>query len=216
MNGGAFSSSFGLGVIVTNETFMKPYINTISKLKLKATYGLVGNDEIGSKIDRFYYLSDLNMSDGGRGIAFGDNYGYYRPGISISRYEDPYITWEIGRKTNLGLELNLLNNLELQVDYFMEKRSNILQERADIPTTMGLQAIPKANIGEAKARGIEFSIDYTKVFTPTLWMIARGNFTYATSKYSFYEEPDYSATPWRSHVGQKYPKDGDMLQNVFP
>ncbi len=198
-----FFPSFGLGWIVTNETFMKPYINTISKLKLKATYGLVGNDEIGSKIDRFYYLSDLNMSDGGRGIAFGDNYGYYRPGISISRYEDPYITWEIGRKTNLGLELNLLNNLELQVDYFMEKRSNILQERADIPTTMGLQAIPKANIGEAKARGIEFSIDYTKVFTPTLWMIARGNFTYATSKYSFYEEPDYSATPWRSHVGQK-------------
>lgn len=55
-----------------------------------------------------------------------------------------FITWEIGKKMNLGLELNLWNSLELQVDYFTEHRSNILQERAYIPTTMGLQATPQA------------------------------------------------------------------------
>ncbi|MGQ7871105.1 SusC/RagA family TonB-linked outer membrane protein [Sunxiuqinia sp. sy24] len=198
-----FFPSAGLGWIVSNEPFMKPYESFISKLKLKATYGLVGNDEIGNSADRFYYLSELNMSNGGRGIAFGDTYSYYRPGISISRYEDDNITWEISRKSNYGMELNLWSSLEFQFDYFKEKRSNILQTRADIPTTMGLQATPKANIGEAIGSGIELSIDYNKSFTPNLWAVARGNFTYATSKFEMYEEPDYSATPWRLHKGQK-------------
>jgi len=198
-----FFPSAGMGWIVTNEAFMKPYENVISKLKLKATYGLVGNDEIGDDSDRFYYLSELNMSNSGRGIAFGDAYGYSRPGISISRYEDDNITWEISRKSNYGMELNLWNSLEFQFDYFKERRSNILQTRADIPTTMGLQATPKANIGEALGSGIELSLDYNKSFTPNLWAVARGNFTYASSKFEIYEEPDYAATPWRSHTGQK-------------
>lgn len=198
-----FFPSAGIGWIVSNEAFMKPFEKTISKLKLKATYGLVGNDQIGSDSDRFYYLSEVNMSDGGRGISFGDTWGYNRPGISISRYEDFNITWEVSKKSNLGLELNLWNSLELQVDYFTEKRSKILQTRADIPTSMGLQATPKANIGKASGDGVEVSLDYNKSFTPDLWAVLRGNFTYATSKYDLYEESDYSATPWRSHVGQK-------------
>lgn len=211
-----FFPSAGVGWVVTNEAFLEPYKKVLSKLKLKATYGLVGNDEIGSKEDRFYYLSNLNMSDGGKGISFGDAFGYNRPGISISRYEDPYITWEVSRKSNFGLELNLLNSLEIQVDYFREHRSKILQERADIPTTMGLQATPKANIGEAKGSGIEFSLDYNKSFTKDLWLVARGNFTFASSKYEVYEEPDYSSTPWRSHVGQKISqKWGYIAERLF-
>ncbi|WP_080905468.1 TonB-dependent receptor [Parabacteroides sp. Marseille-P3160] len=211
-----FFPSAGIGWIVSNESFMKPYAKTISKLKLKATYGLVGNDEIGDKEDRFYYLSNLSMNDAGRGISFGDTYGYYRPGISISRYEDPYITWEISKKSNFGLELNLWNSMEVQVDYFRESRSNILQTRADIPTTMGLQATPKANIGKANGSGIEFSIDYNKSFTPDFWAVGRGNFTYAASKYEIYEEPDYSATPWRSHVGRKISQQwGYIAERLF-
>ncbi len=198
-----FFPSAGLGWIVSNEPFWADYEQTITKFKLKATYGLVGNDEIGDSEDRFYYLSQLDMNSGGRGIAFGDEYGYSRPGISISRYEDDNITWEISRKSNYGMELNLWNNLEFQFDYFRENRRNILQTRADIPTTVGLQAIPKANIGEATGSGFEFSLDYNKSFSPDFWAVARGNFTYATNKYKVYEEPDYSATPWRSHEGQK-------------
>jgi TonB-linked SusC/RagA family outer membrane protein len=211
-----FFPSAGLGWIVTNEEFMEPYAGIISKLKLKATYGLVGNDEIGRSEDRFYYLSNLNMNDSDRGIAFGDTYGYSRNGISISRYEDPNITWEISQKSNFGLELNLMSDLELQVDYFTEKRSNILQERADIPTTMGLQAIPKANIGKANGRGVDISIDYNKSFNKDLWVVLRGNFTYATSEFEIYEEPDYSATPWRSHVGQKISQQwGYIAERLF-
>lgn len=211
-----FFPSAGLGWIASNEKFMEPYKDVISKLKLKATYGLVGNDQIGAAEDRFYYLSNVNMSDGGRGMTFGDDYGYNRSGISISRYEDPFITWEISKKTNLGVELNLFNSLEIQADYFIENRSNILQERVDIPTTMGLQATPKANIGEAKGSGIDLSVDYNKSFNKNFWMVIRGNFTYASSEFKLYEEPDYKNAPWRSHIGQKISqKWGYIAERLF-
>lgn len=211
-----FFPSAGVGYMLSNEAFMQPYRDIISKLKLKATYGMVGNDAIGAAKDRFYYLSELNMNNSDRGISFGDNYNYNRPGISISRYADPYITWEVSRKSNFGLELNIKNSLEFQVDYFRENRSKILQERADIPTTMGLQATPKANIGKAFGKGIEFSVDYNKSFTKDLWAVIRGNFTYATSEFKEYEEPDYSATPWRSHIGQKISQQwGYIAERLF-
>lgn len=211
-----FFPSAGLGWIASNESFMEPYKDVISKLKLKATYGLVGNDQIGASEDRFYYLSNVNMNDGGRGMTFGDEYNYSRNGISISRYEDPFITWEISKKTNLGIELNLFNSLEIQADYFIENRSNILQTRSDIPTTMGLQAIPKANIGEAKGSGIDLSVDYNKSFSKDFWAVIRGNFTYASNEYKLYEEPDYKNAPWRSHKGQKISQQwGYIAERLF-
>lgn len=119
------------------------------------------------------------------------------------------------QKNELRFELGLWNSLEVQFDYFTEKRTNILQIRQDIPTTMGLQAQPQANIGEAKGHGIDLSVDYNKSFTKNFWAIFSGNFTYATSKYLVYEEPDYVQTPWRSRIGQNSHNAGDMLQNGF-
>jgi TonB-linked SusC/RagA family outer membrane protein len=213
-----FFPSAGLGYILSNEKFMEPFKDVITKLKLKATYGLVGNDAIGEDSDRFYYMSQLNMNDGGRGYTVGDEFGFSRSGISIQRYADPDISWEISHKSNYGMELNLWNNLEVQVDYFRERRTNILQERSSIPTTMGLQVTPRANIGEANGSGFEVSVDYNKSFTKDLWTVARGNLTYATSKYKIYEEPDYDATgaPWRSHVGRKLSQTyGYIAERLF-
>lgn len=211
-----FFPSIGGGWIVTNEKFMEPYQNKITKLKLKATYGLVGNDDIGRESDRFFYLSQVNMNNSGRGFTFGDDFGYTRNGISISRYEDPYITWEVSRKMNLGFELNLWNSLEVQFDYFTENRSKILQERSDIPTTMGLQANPSSNIGKAKGKGFDMSVDYNKSFSKDMWAIFRGNFTYATSKYVVYDEPDYIQAPWRSKIGRKISQQyGYVAERLF-
>jgi TonB-linked SusC/RagA family outer membrane protein len=212
-----FFPSIGGGWIVSNEEFMKPLSKVISKLKLKATYGLVGNDAIGNSSIRFFYLANVNIKDSGRGYTLGYNWGNSTPyGVSISRYADPNITWEISRKTNLGLELNLWNSLELQVDWFRENRSNIMMERKDIPTTMGLQATPSANIGKANGGGVDISIDYNKSFTRDIWAVFRGNFTYASSKYEIYEEPDYSDAPWRTHNGQKISQEyGFVAERLF-
>jgi TonB-linked SusC/RagA family outer membrane protein len=213
-----FFPSAGLGYIVSNEKFMEPFQSVISKLKLKATYGLVGNDAIGSDSDRFYYMSQLNMNDAGRGYTIGDEFGFSRNGISIQRYADPNITWEISHKSNYGMELNFWNSLEVQMDYFWERRTNILQERSSIPTTMGLQVTPRANIGEAVGSGFEVSLDYNKSFSKDLWVMVRGNYTYAASKYNIFEEPDYEAAgaPWRSHIGQKLSQTyGYIAERLF-
>ncbi|MDR3246864.1 MAG: TonB-dependent receptor, partial [Prevotellaceae bacterium] len=204
-----FFPSIGVGYILTNEQFMEPFKKTLSKLKLKATYGIVGNDQIGAANDRFYYLSDMDMGVAGgkyQSYRFGEKSLTGDPGGSIAfkRYADPYITWEISRKTNLGLEVNLWNSLEIQVDYATEYRSNILQTRV-IPSTMGLTGgvTPKANIGEASGKSFEVMVDYSKSFSKDFWTVFRGTFTYASNQYEVFEEMNYLDGPRRTHIGQK-------------
>ncbi len=199
-----FFPSFGVGYLISNESFWQPISLVVDKLKLKATYGLVGNDAIGSDQDRFYYLSNVNMNDGNRGQDFGLNYGNHYNGISVTRYGNNLITWEKAKKVNLGIELGLFNSLEIQADLFYEYRSNILMDRAYVPSTMGLSAAIKANVGEASGRGVDISVDYSKTINKNLWIQGRANFTYADSKYEKVEEPNYAmaGTPWRSLVGQ--------------
>lgn len=198
-----FFPSAGAGWVVSNEKFWEnSWINKIAQMfKLKGTYGVVGNDNISN--ERFFYLSEVNMNNGGYGYGFGRDFGRWLNGISISRYADNKIGWEESRKLNLGFEIKLFNALDIQFDYFREKRTNILQTRADIPSSMGLQVIPKANLGEAEGSGFEISLDYSKSFNKDLWLTARGNFTYAKSKFTLYEEPDYSDTPWLRYTGNK-------------
>jgi len=195
-----FFPSIGAGWMVSNEKFMAPWKDVITTLKLKATYGKVGNDQIGSSYDRFFYLSQIDMS--GAGYWFGTNRGY-RSGITIGRYANDLITWEIATKANYGFELGIHNDLTILADYFTEKRSNILQTRADIPTTMGLLVPSQANLGVAKGDGFEVELKYQKNFNKNFWTVVNGNFTYAVSKYKEYEEPNYSDAPWLSHIGTK-------------
>ncbi len=196
-----FFPSFGLGWMVSNEAFMYKLKDVITSLKLKATYGLVGNDAIGDQRDRFFYLSQVAMS--GTGYSFGINRVNSGSGITIERYANELITWEIAKKTNLGIELGLFDELTLLADYFTERRENILMTRQDIPTTMGLRVIPQANVGVAEGQGFEVELKYQKSFNKDLWTMVNGNFTYATARYKEVEEPDYSDAPWRSLVGHK-------------
>ena len=197
-----FFPSAGFGWYISNEDFFSRYKSTISKLKFKATYGLVGNDAIGDQNDRFFYLANVNMA-GGQGISgtFGKDFRETKPGVSISRYANADITWETAKKINLGLELGLWDKFELQVDYFKEQRENILMDRISL-STLGLQAPVRANVGEASGEGVDGSIDFNHFINPDWWISARANFTYAKSKFEKYEEPDYSATPWLSRIGQ--------------
>lgn len=213
-----FFPSGGLGWVVSNEKFWadKPISKVINMLKLKGSYGLVGNDNISNNDNRFFYLSEVNMNNSGRGMSFGTNFDEGYNGISISRYANPKIGWEISHKMNVGFELKLFNDLEIQAEYFKERRTNILQERADIPSLMGFQAPIRANIGEAKGHGVDISLDYSHIFNKNWWTTVRGNFTYASSEFSEYEEPDYSATPWRSKIGSKLSQTyGYIAERLF-
>lgn len=198
-----FFPSAGIGYIVSNESFWpknwwgKTFINM---LKLKYTYGIVGNDDIGTESERFFYLSNVNMS--GSGYTWGQNWGNSYSGVSITQYPNEFITWERSYKQNYGVEMRLFNAIDLQIDYYRERRTGILMSRAYIPSTMGTTAAIKANLGEASSEGVDMSMDVNYSFNKDLWIQGRANFTYATAKYDKYEDVDRTETPWLSKVGQ--------------
>jgi TonB-linked SusC/RagA family outer membrane protein len=214
-----FFPSMGVGYIVSNEGFWEPILPIVDLFKLKFTYGLVGNDAIGEDKDRFYYLSEVNMNDEGRRQYFGTEFANYLNGISNTRYPNPYITWETSRKSNFGIELGLFDKtLELQTDLFYEYRTNIYQNRAYIPSSMGLSAGVSANLGEASSRGIDLSLTYSMASGQSYWLKSMGNFTYAVGKYEVFEEPDYAGLgePWRTRVGQPIAyNEGYIAERLF-
>jgi TonB-linked SusC/RagA family outer membrane protein len=212
-----FFPSVGGAWYVSNEPFWDGKLaNTVTDLKLKATYGLVGSDAIGSRDDRFFYLSEVNMDSSAKGYTFGEDSGYSVNGVAISRYANDQITWETSYKTNIGLEVGLFRDFNLMVDFYHEDRKNILMNRSDIPSTMGLQATPQTNVGEASGRGIDFSVDYNKAFANGWWMMGRTNFTWAQSNYKVYDEVDNTETPWLSRVGQPIGQQwGYLAERLF-
>lgn len=196
-----FFPAAGVTWNISSEPFWGGVAKVIDKLRLKATYGLVGNDAISS--NRFFYLSDVNMNDTGKNVWYGTDFNVIRPGITVRRYSNNDITWEIARKLNLGFEMRLFDKVELQVDYFTENRSNILLERTNLPSSMGLEASVEANVGRAKSHGVEGALTYQHSFSEDFWLSANANFTYATSEFLVADEPDYAASglPWRSRIG---------------
>ena len=209
-----FFPAFGVGWLVSNEKFFEKYTDVVNKLKLKATYGLVGNDKIGDASDRFFYLSQINFNSNG-GYVTGQNFDNYLPGVSIQRYANDNITWETGAKINLGVELSLFRALDLNIDVYRENRSNIVSNRL-LPSTLGLQADVKANFGKVRSQGVDVALSYKKDFKNGLWAQVSGNFTYATNKITEIPEPDYSATPWLSRVGQSIGQQwGFVAERLF-
>ena len=196
-----FFPSLSVGWIVSNEEFFASLKESaITMLKFRASYGLAGNDKISR--DRFLYLSDVNLSSGTASYSFGiEQNGYWRPGVSVRRYADPAITWEVSTKANFAVEMTLFKDLAVIWEIFKEKRSNILQTRQSIPQTMGLWVTPQANLGKSEGKGTEFSLDYKKSFNKYFWVQGRVNFTYATSKFTQFEDLDFQTEWWRLRVG---------------
>jgi TonB-linked SusC/RagA family outer membrane protein len=210
-----FFPSFGGAWNISNESFWEPLKPVVSNLKLRYSYGLVGNDQIGQPTDRFYYLSEVVMNDGARGASFGENLGGTLNGISVKRYANEDITWETAVKQNMALELGLWEKVNIIAEYFTEHRRNILMDRASIPATMGLSAPNRANVGEATGHGVDLSLEYQQSWHKDLWMSARGNLTYATSKYHVYEEPQYDEL-WRYRTGKPiYQQFGYIAERLF-
>ncbi|MDR3246856.1 MAG: TonB-dependent receptor [Prevotellaceae bacterium] len=216
-----FFPSVGLGWLVSNEKFWTDDLKkVVSLFKIRGTYGLVGNDEIGDT--RFFYLSNVYPGGGGSfmtGYDLTASSGAQFSGYSIKNYPNSKIGWEIAYKSNLGIELGLFKGkVEILVDLFKEDRTNILQSRADIPISMGLWAIPTVNVGEAVGKGVDVSVDYKHSFNKDVWLLGRMNFTYAHSTYSYYEEPNYAeiGAEWKSKIGRGIKQgEGYIAERLF-
>jgi TonB-linked SusC/RagA family outer membrane protein len=212
-----FFPSAGVAWNISNEAFWASIKPTVSNLKLRYSYGLVGNDQIGSAADRFFYLSEMNMTDANKAMIFGFDMNHGYSGISVLRYANPDITWETSAKQNYAVEIGLWEKLTLIAEYFREHRYKIVMTRSSIPYTMGLtdRSRVRANVGEAKSSGLDLSLEYQHNWTKDFWTSARGNFTYATSEFLVYEEPAYREL-WRSHVGKSLQQTwGYIAERLF-
>ncbi|MCH5599128.1 SusC/RagA family TonB-linked outer membrane protein [Niabella ginsengisoli] len=193
-----FFPTIGASWVVSNEKFWDGGISDVlTRLKLRASHGLVGNDAIGSQ--RFYYLSDVVLNDGNNYSQFGTNNQYERKGVVIRNYENLDVTWETSRQTNFAAEFTLFKNFNFIAEYYKNHRYNILQARASVPTTMGLESQISANLGEVESQGIDLSLDYKQSFNSGLWLQSRANFTYSTNKYTKKKNPiitNHGDTRW--------------------
>lgn len=216
-----FFPTIGAGWIVSNEEFWKGGIaNVVNRLKLRGSFGLVGNDAIGSQ--RFFYQSDVNLNGGGNYAQFGYNGGVTRPGVYINSYENTDITWETSRQTNLALEATLFKNMNIIAEVYNNDRYNIYMIRKNVPSTLGLEAIDPntgapdigANIGKARSRGIDLSLDY-KFNVNAFSFAVRSNLTFAKNKYINYEEPQW-AEAYRYATGQPISRNyGYIAERLF-
>lgn len=197
---GFFPSVAG-GWMISKENFFEPLTGLFDQFKLKASYGLTGQDQIGSGNDRFYYLSQVTLNSLDRNVNWGTQLNYNPGGVIVDRYANDEIGWEKSYKLNVGAEIHTVYGLSANVEYFTERRENILLDRI-IPSTMGIIPDVKANLGKAKGKGVDMELNYEKSFNKDLWITGRGTFTYAVSEALEWEEPDYSNTPWLSKIGR--------------
>ena len=197
-----FFPSFGVAYNISKEQFFAPFTSTVSDLKLRATYGLVGNDQIGNLGDRFLYLSQVDPNSNFYGAQFGDQQGtslYFRPGYAFYRYPNNRIGWEISRQVNLGVDLTLFNSLSFVVNAFKTKRSNMYLPNPNVESAQGLLTGVSVNYGEGETKGVDVTMNYNKQlgdFNVTL----AGTFTYSTSKVLKTAELDYG--PELAHLRQ--------------
>lgn len=200
-----FFPSVGTGWLISNEDFWMPMKDKISTLKLRASWGLVGNDAIARRRDRFFYLSDISLYDGSNttvsGYRWGTSFMNAYGGFNINRYANPDITWEISEKINLGFELGLFNeDLQIQGDFFRDNRSQIYMTRQNFPSSAGLEAAISGNVGRVRSQGFDGSINYQRYFNDGFWLSGRANFTYADNEYLELDERDYP-DEYLKHLG---------------
>ncbi|WP_341841548.1 TonB-dependent receptor [Chitinophaga caseinilytica] len=180
-----FFPSIAAGWVLSEEPFIKKILPDLRQLKLRASYGLVGNDQIGGG-KRFPYMTFVNT--GAPGYSFGDYGNNYFPGIREGELGADNLGWEVDHKLNFGVDFNWADRVTVQADLFRSKRTGIFMLRTTLPDVVGNTTAPWGNVGAMKNAGFDMSASYTHQFNKTI-VTLRGNFTYTHNEILEYDEP---------------------------
>ncbi|WP_108820967.1 TonB-dependent receptor [Dysgonomonas sp. Marseille-P4361] len=181
-----FFPAGSLGWVLTNESFI-PKNGILTFLKLRASYGRVGNDKLGSS--RFLYQDNYQYGGKDQGVGgLGEGQG-----VNIILLGNKHIQWEVSDKLNLGVDLQITNDIKGSFDYFKENTSKMLINRGVIPLIQGhpASALPKSNIGELENYGYEFEISYNKQVTPDFFISVNANMSTNNNKITSHDEAMY-------------------------
>ena len=190
-----FFPSVAVGYTISQEKYWEPLRNIFPLFKLRASWGLVGNDQTGA--GRFAYLEDIALENNKWGYTTGTGQGTVFNGPTYARFYNPYLTWEVGEKINAGLDLQIMGDLSAHIDVFKETRRDIFVQRTNtVPSFIGTgETKIYGNIGKMKNTGVDLSLDYNKQLNKNLFMSFKGTFTYAHNTVLEQDEPYYALYP---------------------
>nr|WP_294795698.1 TonB-dependent receptor [uncultured Mucilaginibacter sp.] len=185
-----FFPSASAGWVVSEEDFMKS-VGFVNTLKLRASYGELGNDQVG----QFQFLQTFD---------FGNNYvfgGSTVPGIFSTVLSNPNIGWEVSKKLDFGLSASLFNRkLDVDITVFNQKRSNILRQRnLSVSAVNGFPRLPEENIGKVNTSGFEVDLTHRNKVGQVSYSVS-ANVAYAKSKIIFMDEVP-PAQPYQANTG---------------
>ncbi len=169
-------------------------VSFIDDLKLRASYGTLGNDNV----DPFQYFNNYTLSNSNYVINNSSGDATKHAGIDLTKLANPNITWEVARKTDIGINTTFLKNFDLEFIYFQQYRTKILTGRnASIPGVTGIvnphgsaTLLPDENIAKVDSKGIEVTIGYNNR-QGDFWYGISANMTFARSEVKYMDEaPD--------------------------
>ncbi|PSL49892.1 TonB-linked SusC/RagA family outer membrane protein [Chitinophaga niastensis] len=188
-----FFPSISAGWILSEENFIKDNISALSFLKIRGSYGEVGNDRSGN--DRFLWFTSWG---GGDPYYFGTNANQAN-GWKQGAIGNPGVTWERGRQANLGLEARLWKDkLGITLDVFKQRRSQILIRRNTLSDVFG-QDIKAQNIGIVDNKGFELELSHDNTIGKVHYFV-KPNITFARNKIIYQDEVP-QAYPWMKGTG---------------
>lgn len=180
-------ASFSLGWVISEEQFFENLKESINFLKLRGSYGSLGNDNTGGVSFPFYSRFDLYSTGATHSGFKAHNLGDYifgeiaTKGLAPGPIANKLATWETAKKSNVALDFGLFNKFTMSVDLFLENRSNILAQRSsEVPGSFG-GTLPLENIGKVQNKGIDMMATYSDRIGKVQYSIG-GNFTFARNK----------------------------------
>lgn len=192
-----FFPSVAAGWMVSNEKFWASLEDVIDKFKIKGSWGIVGNDQIGGG-RRFIYLETVV---GGGGYRFGESATAYSS-LRLGDWPNENVGWEESKKLDVGFDISFFRKLNVQFDYFYENRDGIFLQRESIPQFVGVTNTPWVNLGKMRNRGIDASVQYDQK-VGQVHLSAIGNFTFARNVILEKDQPDYPEL-YMNRTGQAY------------
>ncbi len=179
-----FFPSYSVGWRVSEEPWMnwKP----LSNLKLRYSYGEVGNSKMPPNTERFGWIQ---LYETGGNITLGlDQNVNWGPMYWEGQVANSKLIWEVCAKQNLGLEVGLFDKLNMTVDLFAEKRDKILMQRKSIASWFGA-GVPTVNYGETKSHGFEFEVSWNDKLNKDFRYFAKFNIASSENRVIFKDDP---------------------------
>jgi TonB-linked SusC/RagA family outer membrane protein len=187
----------GAGWNISEEPFFKDNIKFIDLLKIRGSYGLTGNDNIGTST--YVYVKSYTTPSGSS-YVFGEN-PVTNNGLAEPILGNGNITWMETRDANIGMELKMFKGkLSVELDFFKKKTKNIFTTPGSIPSTFGA-SLPPYNLGTQENKGFEVNLTYNDRISSDFSVFTNLNLSFAKNKVTYRNEPDYPY-PWLAQTGQ--------------